>query len=223
MILILAALLLSDSPVQLETEGRLAEAGAAWEAEGDLCGEARVMCRMLEEALYAGQGERALLLAHELEPVCTDTALIRYWRARAAWSAGLAELAADELDRVVSPDPWLTFRASGTAALYRGHGAQAADDFILSIASAGSSRRKFWSGIDLCTAYLSLGMNREALALSELLLYNYTGDDLAEVMYGLCLHASGNYSRAAAVLSGINGDNPAAKGLAQVLMEGFEQ
>ena len=170
-----------------------------------------------------GHGERALLLIRELAPVCPDTALVDYWRARTAWSAGLSEMASAELDGVSSTDMWLVYRARGTAALYRNQGDTAMNCFLMSIAAAETSRRKFWSGIDLCQAYLMLGLNGEALALSELLLYNYTGDAMAEVMYGLCLNASGHYSRAAAVLSGVEGDRPAAHGLAQVLMEGFEQ
>jgi hypothetical protein len=215
--------LMGTSPLDLENAGRLAEAGAGWQREGSLQGQVRIMGRFLEEALYAGEGERALLLIQELESVCSDTALVRYWRARVAWSAGMPELAAAELDRVVTDDQWLLHRAAGTAALYRGQGTEAVSEFLLATAAAGTSRRQFWSGLDLCSAYLSEGMTHEALALSELLLYNYTGDAMAEVMNGLCLHVSGYYSRAAGVLSGVSGESPAAKRLAYILMEGFEQ
>ena len=207
----------------MENEGRLAEAGAAWQNEGSIQGQVRVMTRLLEEALYAGEGERALLLIQELEPVCGDTALVRFWRARVAWSAGLPELAADEVDDISTGDPWLLHRTLGTAALYRGQGAEAVNQFCQATAAAGTARRKFWSGLDLCSAYLMEGMTDEALELSELLVYNYTGDAMAQVMHGLCLHLTGHYSRAYGVLSGISGESPAAKRLANILMEGFEQ
>lgn len=223
MIALLVILLSGVNPAELESAGLLAEAGAAWQEKGSIPGQARVMCRMLEEALYAGCGERALLLVMELEPVCGDTALAGYWTARAAWSAGLPEVAAAELDLIVSQDPWLYHRSRGTAALYREQAGVAVNEFLLSIALADTGRKKFWSGIDLCLAYLSDGRIHEALALSELLLYNYTGDDFARVMYGLCLHASGDFSTSAGVLAGTGSSNPSAERLADLLMEGFEQ
>ncbi len=221
--MIFLLILMASSALELENEGHLARAGAAWQREGSIQGQARIMGRLLEEALYAGDGERALLLISELEPVCGDTSLVRFWRARIAWSAGLPELAAAELDQVCTSDPWLLHRAQGTAALYRGQGSEAAYQFILATAAAETARRKFWSGIDLCCAYLLEGMTDQALALSELLLYNYPADAMAEVMYGLCLHLSGQYSRASGVLSGVSGESAAAKRLAYILMEGFEQ
>ena len=223
MIGMLVMILAAVSPLELENNGRLAEAGAAWQREGSMQGQARIMCRFLEEALYAGEGERALLLIRELGSVCADSALVRYWRARVAWSAGLPELAADELQQISTDDPWLHHRALGTAALYRGNGPEATRQFILATAAAGTARKQFWSGIDLCSAYLLDSDVQQALVLSELLVHSYPGDPMAQVMYGLCLHESGQYSRAYETLSGISAESPAAGRLAYILMEGFEQ
>lgn len=219
----ICSLLILLTPAELEASGQLPEAGAAWEEAGSIHGQARIMCRMLEEALYAGDGERAYLLMEELEPVCSDRGLPVYWRARLAWSAGLLETAQEELSEVVTEDPWLLHRAAGTLALYRGSGMEAEKEFLLSIQAASTSRRRFYSGIDLCLAYLQQEKTEEALSLSELLLYGYQGDALARVMYGLCLHRNGQYSRAAGVLMGSFDSSASARSIAELLLEGFEQ
>lgn len=223
MIPILLILFSGISAVELENEGRLPEAGAVWQNQQNLQGQVRIICRMLEEAIYAGDGQRARLLIQELEPVCQDEALVEFWTARTAWISGLPTLAAEELDGIVSSDPWLNHRARGIAALYREQSGEAVEELLLSIASASTARRKFWSGIDLCSAYLNGGSYEEALFLSEMLVHNFEGDAMAAVMYGLCLQTSGRYSESFGVLSGIDSSNPAAEKMAEALMEGFEQ
>ena len=209
--MILVLLLISRGALELENAGLLSEAGEAWEEQESVSGQTRILCRMLEEALYAGEGDRALLMIETLSPFSGDTALVDYWTARAAWTAGLSRLAAEGMDLVRSEDDWLMFRARGTAALYRDEGEEASEWFLL------------WSGVDLCLALLCAGDNHGALALSRLLLYNYPGDALAPVLYGHCLQASGEHAEAAAVLTDAGAGNPAVSRLAHRLMEGYER
>ncbi|HPF32393.1 MAG TPA: hypothetical protein PK907_05180 [Candidatus Sabulitectum sp.] len=222
MILLLAALL-SSSALDLENAGLLPEAGEAWAEQGSVPGQARILCRMLEEALYAGEGDRALLMIETLAPFCGDTALVDYWTARAAWTAGLSQLAAGVMDGIESDDPWLLYRARGTAALYRNAGEEAGEWFLLSLAAADTARKGFWSAVDLCLALLETGDRQGALALSGLLLYNYPGDAIAPVLHGHCLQASGEHGAAAAILAGIDAGNPAVSRIAERLMEGYER
>lgn len=220
---LLLVLLAGASALELENRGLLPQAGAAWQERDDIRGQTRIMGRLLEEAIYAGHGQRSWILVQELETVCPDTELVKFWRARIAWSAGLSVFAANELDMIDSTDPWLNHRAAGLAALFREDGDTAVEELLRSIASASTTRRKFYSAIDLCSAYLNSGRYEEALALSELLVFHFRGDPIAEVMHGLCLHSNGRYRRAYAVLSGTRGTGAAADSLAGALMEGFEQ
>ena len=221
--MILVLLLISRGALELENAGLLSEAGEAWEEQESVSGQTRILCRMLEEALYAGERDRALLMLETLSPFSGDTALVDYWTARAAWTAGLSRLAAEGMDLVRSEDDWLMFRARGTAALYRDEGEEASEWFLLSLAAADTARKGFWSGVDLCLALLCAGDNHGALALSRLLLYNYPGDALAPVLYGHCLQASGEHAEAAAVLTDAGAGNPAVSRLAHRLMEGYER
>lgn len=220
---LLLVLLAGASALELENQGLLPQAGAAWQEKDDIRGQTRIMGRLLEEAIYAGHGQRAWILVQELETVCSDTELVEFWRARIAWSAGLSVFAADELDLIDSTDPWLNHRAAGLAALFREDGETAVNELLLSIASASTTRRKFYSAIDLCSAYLNAGRYEEALALSELLVFHFPGDPIAGVMHGLCLHSNGRYRLAYTVLSETRGTGAAADSLAGALMEGFEQ
>ncbi len=223
MITILLAILAGLSPLELENLGLLPQAGAAWQESGSINGQTRIMGRLLEDAIYAGHGQRAWILVQELETVCADTELVNFWRARIAWSAGLPVYAASLLDLIDSGDPWLDHRAAGLAALYREDGERAILELLQSIASASTIRRKFYSAIDLCSAYLNTGRYEEALALSRLLVFHFQGDPIAGVMHGLCLHCTGRHSQAYTVLEGIRGKGAGAESLAAALMEGFEQ
>ena len=220
---VMTLLLIFSSPLELELAGNLPEAGAAWQAEGNMAGQIRLSCRLIEEAIYAGHGQRALVLIREIETICPDPALSTFWKARIAWSAGLALEAVEALETLETDDPWLYHRARGLAALYRENGDEAADHLLIAVAAGSTSRRKFWSALDLCSAYLNIGLYSEAITLSELLVNNFTGDALAIVMYGLCLHADGRYGDSSRVLSQLEGAGYAAETMAAELMEGFEQ
>jgi hypothetical protein len=218
MILLLA---ICSSAARLEAAGDLASAGAAWEAEGSMQGQVRVVGRMIEEAIYAGHGRRALLLMEELMATYPDHELYRFWEARIAWSCGLCREAVSSLESLETHDPWLKSRASGLAALYSGDAPSAAESLELSLREARTARRAFWSAVDLCSAYLAMGRFSDALLLSELLVHHFPGDRLAQVMYGLCLHGVARHGDAFEALSSVSPDNPAAYQMSRALMEGF--
>lgn len=223
MTFIILILLTALSPLELEQAGLLPEAGAAWENENDLPGQVRIMGRLIEEAIYAGDGRRALLLILELQSVHRDDDLVDFWMARIAWSTGLSEYAADELMLISPSDPWLLHRSRGLSALFREDGETAVEELTKSIASASTTRKAFWSAIDLCSAYLNIGKNEEALHLSRLIWVHYPGDAFSDVMYGLCLQVSGQFGESSRVLSTVDSSNPAAELMARRIMEGFEQ
>ena len=83
-VVFLAIGLTGVSPTELEIAGNLPEAGLAWQVEGDLGGQARVLCRLLEEALYAGHGNRAKILIDDLARFNIDIELVDFWYARLA-------------------------------------------------------------------------------------------------------------------------------------------
>ena len=223
MTVFILVLLTGLSPIELEQAGMLAEAGAAWEEEENLAGQIRVMGRLIEEAIYAGDSRRAVLLSVELHGVCNNSDLNDFWMARIAWVSGLSEYAARELLLLSPTDPWLFHRARGLSALFREDGETAVEELTQSIAYASTARKAFWSAIDLCSAYLTLGMYEEALHLSRLIRVNYPGDALGTVMYGLCLQVSGQFGESSRVLNSVDSSSPAAELIARSIMEGFEQ
>lgn len=223
MIMFILILLAGLSPIELEQAGQLAEAGAAWEKEGNPAGQVRIMCRLIEEAIYAGDGRRAVLLSLELQSVYTNSDLEDFWMARIAWTSGLSELAVSELLLLSPDDPWLDHRARGLSALFQEDGETAVRELTLSIASASTARKAFWSALDLCSAYLTLGMYEEALYLSRFIHIHYPGDALGDVMYGLCLQTSGQFGESSRILIAVDSSNPVAENMAREIMEGFEQ
>lgn len=223
MTILIFLILTALSPLELEQAGRLPEAGAAWEEEENLPGQIRIMGRLIEEAIYTGDGRRAAVLSLELQSVCRDEDLLNFWDARIAWISGLSGYASEKLYSMSPDDPWLFHRAHGLAALFRDDGETAVEELILSIASASTSRKAFWSAIDLCSAYLALGKYQDALYLSRLLHIQFPGDALGDVMYGLSLQVTGQFGESSGVLTSVDSTNTAAGLLARSIMEGFEQ
>ncbi|MCD4706761.1 MAG: hypothetical protein K8S62_03385 [Candidatus Sabulitectum sp.] len=221
--LLFLIILAGISPLELEQTGKLAEAGALWETEENLAGQARIMGRLIEEAIYAGDSRRAVFLSMELQSIYANSDLEDFWMARIAWTSGLSEIAISELLLISPDDPWLDHRARGLSALFQEDGETAARELTLSIASASTARKAFWSAIDLCSAYLTLGRHEEALHLSRTIRIHYPGDALGDVMYGLCLQASGQFGESSRVLNSVDSSNPAAVSMARRIMEGFEQ
>ncbi len=223
MMVLIFILISALSPLELEQTGQLAEAGAAWQEQGNLSGQIRIMGRLIEEAIYAGDGRRAALLAVELQNICYDPELYDFWMARIAWISGLSEYAAAELQSISASDLWLYHRSMGFSALFQEDGEKAVQEFIISISSASTARRAFWSAIDLCSAYLNCGMYEEALYLSRFIRIRYPGDAMADIMYGLCLQVSGQFGESSRVLNAVDSANLPAEYLARSIMEGFEQ
>lgn len=223
MISLILAFLTAISPLELETAGQLPEAGAAWEAENNMPGQVRIMGRLIEEAIYAGDGRRAFLLVLELQSVHDDSDLLDFWMARIAWITGLSEYASEELMLISPADPWLLHRSRGLSALFREDGETAVHELTLSLASASTARRAFWSAIDLCSAYLNTGKYEEALYLSRLIRVHYPGDAFGDVIYGLCLQISGDFGESSRVLNTVDPLNVSAENMARGIMEGFEQ
>lgn len=211
------------SPLELELSGKLPEAGSAWESEASISGEVRIMGRLLEEAIYAGDGRRALLLSLELSGVYQNPELNAFWMARIAWISGLSNTAITELALISPDDPWLYHRSHGLSALFSEDTEMAISELTLSIASASTARKAFWSAIDLCNAYLAAGRIQDALHLSRMLRICYPGDALGDVMYGLCLQLSGQYAESSLVLAGVDSTNITAYQMSRTIMEGFEQ
>ncbi len=218
--LILSAVL-AAGPLELEEAGALAQAGAAWQAEGDLQGEARILGRLLEEALYAGHANRAEWLIEDLEAAGCDSSLVLFWRARLAWTCGLDRLAVEWLERV-DGDPWLEHRASGIAFVYRGMGDDACRELAASLREGSTRRRRFLSAVDLCFALLQAGRIEDALDLSSLLADSFPGEGLAVYSRALALHAAGSDFQAVPLLQSLaarDAENPALADLALGLLE----
>ncbi len=222
MTMILLLILSAASPGELEAAGRLFEAGAAWEARGDVPGQARVMVSMLEDALYSADVRRAWLLAGELAGMGVDRALLDFWKARIAWSSGLGSEASLMLSRVETDDEWLHYRAKGLSLLYGGDPEGAVEMLALSLNAAETSRRGFYSGLDLCTALFASGEVDKAVDAAQILLSLFPREPLAKVMMGLCLQLSGSSAAALRQLSSLSPqDAPGARAMAARLLQEF--
>lgn len=218
--LILSALL-AAGPLELEESGALAQAGAAWQEEGDLEGQARVLGRLLEEALYAGHANRAEWLVEDLEAMGCDSSLVLYWRARLAWTCGLERLAVEWLERVEG-EPWLEHRAAGTAFVYRGMGEEACTELTASLRAGSTRRRRFLSAVDLCFALLQAGRTEDALELSSVLADCFPGEGLAVYSRAMVLHSAGSDGQAVPLLESLvacEAADPAMADLAGGLLE----
>jgi hypothetical protein len=212
------------SPGELETSGSLPEAGMAWQEEGDLAGQARILCRLLEEALYAGHGVRARMLVSELTGMVADERMIDFWWARIAWIAGLEQLAVEELEAIPGDD-WLALRARGMARSLARDPATAIPLLERSLEAATTTRRRFWSAVDLCWAELAAGNTGTALQMASFLSDSFPGDALPDVLRALCEYRSGNFASAMVLLQRVTIDPMSGTGpvsMARDLLEDFE-
>lgn len=215
------AAVLAAGALELEEGGELARAGAAWQEKGDLQGQARILGRLLEEALYAGHANRAEWLIEDLEAIGCDSSLVLYWRARLAWTCGLERLAVEWLGRVEG-EPWLEHRAAGTAFVYRGMGEDACAELTASLREGNTRRRRFLSAVDLCFALLQAGRIEDALELSSLMADSFPGEGLAAYSRAMTLHAAGSDGQAVPILQSLAGQeavDPAMADLARGLLE----
>jgi hypothetical protein len=212
------------SPSELEMAGSLPEAGLAWQMEGDFHGQARVLCRLLEEALYAGHGVRAMTLISELTALGASSEMIDFWFARLAWITGLEQMAVEELE-AFQGDDWLALRARGMARSWARCPDEAIPLLERSFLAAGTSRRRFWSAVDLCWAELAAGNTDRAVRMATFLSDSFPGDAVPDVLLALCRYESGSFASAMVILQQVSQDPMAGTGprsMAHDLLEDFE-
>jgi hypothetical protein len=206
LLLSLALLLPSATPEELELQGRLWEAGAAYEEEGNLHGGMRIRCRLLENALYAGHPFRAARLIDELEHMGADPSEVRLWRARLAWVCGLSQLALQELLELEGPD-WTGRRAAGLHSLYRRRADDAVEQLAEAYSLAGSDLQRYYVAVDLTYALLSAGSTARALEAADSLVAAMPADGLPSVLRCLCLQRQGRYAECMTALDSLATDS----------------
>lgn len=194
--------LLMTSGSNMEINGDFVGAGAAYEEENDSSGEVRILSRFLEEALYAGQDRHAynLILILELYPL--EAGYYDYWYARLAWSCGLSELASRCLDSL-NADQWLTARAAGLAAQFRGNAELAVQYYRESWTSARTSRERYYSALDLSFALLQTGDYSEAEMITSFLAANFPGEGIPLIALGLIHYEQNRFGPAMTVLQSV--------------------
>jgi len=188
----------------LEQQGALWQAGALYEQARCPSGEARVLCSLLEEALYAGHTGRASMLIRDLMEIIPDscTGELDYWYARLAWGAGLDSLAIATLDGTAG-DPWLVHRSRGTALLYSGRPFDAAVEFRAAVEEASTARRAFYAALDLGFSLISCGMYDDASRVIRFLSAAYPSEALPRVQEAILLWRTGMGGRAASLLDSL--------------------
>ncbi len=224
LVVLLAIGLTGVSPTELEIAGSLAEAGLAWQEEGDLGGQARILCRLLEEALYAGHGNRARILIDDLARFGIDIELVDFWYARLAWITGLESMAIEELESFTG-DGWLAHRARGLAHILRRHPEDAIPELESSLRSAGTTRKRYYSALDLCWAELASGNIPKAMQIATFLTEHFPQEGLPDIMLALCFQRSGSFASAMMLLQNTSADQSMGTGprsMAKDLLEDFE-
>jgi tetratricopeptide (TPR) repeat protein len=193
--LMLILILPASSPEDLEREGRLWEAGAAYQESGDAAGRMRITCRLLENALYAGHPFRSARLVEELEEMGAGAAELGIWRARLARVCGLERLAAERLQELSGPG-WAGRRAAGLRLLYMGRPDDAVEELAAAYAAADTHMERYYAALDMTFAMLAAGRTERALQAADSLCAAMPGDGLCAVLRCLCLQAAGRYAEA---------------------------
>jgi hypothetical protein len=220
----LALALSSPSPESLEGEGRLWEAGAAYQEEGDLQGQMRIMCRLLEEALYAGHPFRSARLIEELEELGAEPGELGMWRARLAWICGLEGLARRQLEELSGPG-WAGRRAAGLAHLYGLRPRRAVEELRSAYIEAENHMERYYAAVDLAYAMLSAGMERQALEAVDSLVSAMPAEGLPAVLRCICLQRCGRYAEAMMGLDSLAADSSLGTGprsMARDLLEDLQ-
>ena len=210
-LLALTLIMPAAGPEALEREGRLWEAGVAYQEAGDLQGQMRVMCRLLEEGLYAGHPFRSARLIDELEGMGADPSDVAMWRARLAWVCGLEQLARKELEEMSGPG-WTGRRAAGLAHLYGLRPQRAVEELRSAYAEAENHMERYYAAIDLTYAMLAAGMTSRALEASDSLAAALPHEGLPAVLHCLCLHRAGLYAEAMTRLDSLAADTTVSAG-----------
>jgi len=219
--ILLLVLTSSGSPLELEESGRLWEAGAAWAGEGSVSGQSRVICSLLEEALYAGHANRAQRLILDLEGMGIDARVVDFWYARLAWACGLDSMSTSMLS-AIEGDDWLAHRSRGTAHFYSGRSLEASGEFCLSLRLATTRRQQFYSAYDLCISLVSCGRDSDAMQLAGILRSAFPLEGLAALAYAECLDRCGSRSEAVLLLDSLgtlSASDPSIADMASRLLE----
>ena len=198
--LILSLLLSSGS--ELEIAGDFVAAGKAYYEDTDVSGEARIICRFLEEALYSGNSEHALDLIIQLEQLRFESSYYDFWYARLTWNCGMPQYACKALDDI-GGSRWLQSRAKGLASQFRGDAAGAAAQFRLSMTLAESSRQRFYSALDLSFALIQTGRYEEAEDIAVFLAANFPGESLPIISLALNYQEQDRFGEAMSILQSI--------------------
>ncbi len=201
-IITLMLTLLSSAGTDLEIAGDFASAGYAYYEDGDLSGEARILCLFIEEALYSGSSDHAFDLIMQLEQLPLDQAYFDFWYARISWSCGLSESACNALESIQG-SPWLQSRAEGLAHQFRGNATAAVDLFRQSMTYAESSRQRYYSALDLSFALMQTGRNEEAEDIAVFLAGSFPGDGLPLISLALSLKEQNRFGESMSILQSV--------------------
>jgi len=204
-ITILVSALLISTGSELEIAGDFVEAGSAYYEETNISGQARILSRYLEEALYSGRTIHAFDLILQMEGIPIESSLLDFWYARLSWNCGLHEFACEALDSVRGSQ-WLETRAQGLAFQFRGDALSAVEKFSLSIRYAESSRQRFYSALDLSFALLQTDNLQDAEEIAIFLAANFPGEGLPLISLALCYQQQNRYGEAMSVLQSLYSD-----------------
>lgn len=193
--IITCILLVSTPGYDFEQQGMLIEAGAAYQDEGLLADQSRILCSFLEDALYAGDANRALDIIRLFKQYPIDLRLLSFWYGRLAWQTGLSDTAC-ELLQTVDGDDWLSFRARGIQMTYRNSPAEAVEYLSEAVTLATSSRELYYASVDLCFALIQSGSYIGSELISRHLVLVYPNDGLAPVVLALSLLQQSKFAEA---------------------------
>ena len=220
---LILSLFLSNG-ADLEIAGDFVSAGQAYYEETDISGEARIICRFLEEALYSGSSEHAFDLIMQLEQLPFESSFFDFWYARLSWNCGMPQKACEALDAVTG-SMWLQSRARGLAAQFRGDAEEAVVQFRLSLTLAESARQRFYSALDLSFALIQTGSYDEAGDIAVFLAGNFPGESLPLISLALNYQEQDRFGEAMSILQSVySGDEYTfiSKHFAAALLEDLE-
>ncbi|MCK5115234.1 MAG: hypothetical protein KAR44_01455 [Candidatus Aegiribacteria sp.] len=186
----------------LEIAGDFVSAGQAYYEDTDISGEARILCRFLEEALYSGSSEHAFDLIMQLEQLPFESSFLDFWYARLSWNCGMPQQACEALDAVAG-SMWLQSRARGLAAQFRGDAEEAVVQFRLSLTLAESARQRFYSALDLSFALIQTGSYDEAGDIAVFLAGNFPGESLPLISLALNYQEQDRFGEAMSILQSV--------------------
>jgi hypothetical protein len=133
-------------------------------------------------------------------------------------------MATEELESFTGDD-WLACRARGLAHIMRRHPEEAVPELVRSLQAAGSTRRMFYSALDLCWAELASGNTGRSMEMAEFLADSFPSEGLPAVMLAICYQETGSFASAMMLLQRVSQDPGFGSGpgsMALELLEDFE-